>query len=524
MALFVRSEALREVVRRLSVSNVRPSLCDFLIVKHALTQGDGTVTLSLQNETYMSSVQALAAVRADDDDAGLPPFFNPFGARREARNGWRTRKYPSNGPPDTVNGPGWKRVIEVLSEQPRRVRLTVDYLEHLPKVITTSEGPAPLIEDCAVWLHRARDLEATPGHGEERSTEELTTAFLAEVGLSQAEQVAIFRTGKVSLSFSSRPAEPRDYLPPPPRSEKELAETTLEPRSRVQDDLPLDADEPILREVRELLEVHGGVIFTGPPGTSKSWYARRIGWTLVEGDAKRITFLQFHPSYQYEDFVQGIVPRADGSGFSLVDKPFLRMCRAAEADPNQRYVIVIDELSRADPGRVFGEALTYVERSKRGLAFQLAMDGKIVRVPDNLVILATMNPFDGGVNEVDAAFERRFAKIAMEPDASLVERFLDRNGVDDRLRKRILAFFGKVNARARENPLAAIGHTFFIDVTGETSLARVWEHQLRFLFERAYRLNPTAFTEVKEDWQRICRDGSSRDVDAPSDGDDRSAS
>jgi 5-methylcytosine-specific restriction enzyme B len=273
------------------------------------------------------------------------------------------------------------------------------------------------------------------------------------------------------------------------------------------DDPSLSADDPLLQTVQQLLKMYGGVIFAGPPGTSKTWYASKIGKALVDQDDQRIVFLQFHPSYQYEDFVQGIVPRGDGDGFELVDKPFLRMCSAAETDPDHRYVIVIDELSRADPGRVFGEALTYVERSKRGLPFQLAMDESQRRVPDNLVILATMNPLDRGVDDVDAAFERRFAKIAMEPDVSIVEEYLDGSNVPEPLRKRILAFFSKVNARARQNPLAAIGHTFFMEVVDEASLEQLWEHQLRFLFEKAYRLNPDGFNEVKADWQRIYRDG-----------------
>lgn len=274
------------------------------------------------------------------------------------------------------------------------------------------------------------------------------------------------------------------------------------------DDPPLSDDDPRLNEVRELLKSYGGVIFTGPPGTSKSWYAAKIGTALAGHDEKRIVFLQFHPSYQYEDFMVGIVPNAEGTGFELVERPFLRMCRAAEGDPDHSYVIVIDELSRADPGRVFGEALTYLERSKRGLPFHLAMGEHVgeVRVPDNLVILATMNPLDRGVDEVDAAFERRFAKIAMEPDVGILASLLDRNGVTDPLRRRILAFFSKVNARARANPLAAVGHTFFSDVYDATSLKRLWEHQLRFLFEKAYRLNPDGLEEVRRDWERIFAD------------------
>jgi len=274
------------------------------------------------------------------------------------------------------------------------------------------------------------------------------------------------------------------------------------------DDPPLREDDPRLQEVRQLLEVYGGVIFTGPPGTSKSWYAAKIGMALAGHDEKHVVFLQFHPSYQYEDFMLGIVPRDDSDGFELVERPFLRMCRAAENDPEHSYVIVIDELSRADPGRVFGEALTYVERSKRGLPFHLAMGEHVgvARVPENLVLLATMNPLDRGVDEVDAAFERRFAKIAMEPDTGLVAHFLDRNGVGDPLRKRILAFFSKVNKQARKNPLGAVGHTFFMEVSDTASLQRLWEYQLRFLFEKAFRLNPDGFADVEADWERIFRE------------------
>lgn len=191
MALYASAESLGEAVSRLSVSNARPSLCDFLIVKHAMEQGDGTVTLSLADETYMSSVRAFTAVLTGPEEEELPPFFNPFGTRREARRGWRTEKYPSNGPPDTVNGPGWKRVIEVLSEGPRRVQLTADYLDHLPKVISTADEQRPLIEDAAVWYHRNRDIESAAGE-RDFLIDDLIERFVAEIGLSTGERAGIF--------------------------------------------------------------------------------------------------------------------------------------------------------------------------------------------------------------------------------------------------------------------------------------------------------------------------------------------
>jgi 5-methylcytosine-specific restriction protein B len=290
------------------------------------------------------------------------------------------------------------------------------------------------------------------------------------------------------------------------------------------DDPPLASGDARLAEVRELIKVYGGVIFSGPPGTSKSWYAAKIGSALTDHDDDRIAYVQFHPSYQYEDFIQGFVPNDTGDGFAMMPKAFLRMCLDAAKDPDHLYVLVIDELSRADPGRVFGEALTYVERSKRGLKFLLA-SGYEVSVPPNLVVLASMNPLDRGVDEVDAAFERRFAKIAMDPDAGLVAEFLDGNGVEDPLRKRILAFFTKVNANAKRNPLSAVGHTFFMDVYDEASLQRLWDYQLRFLFEKAYRLDPDGFAEIEADWKRIfSRPGDAEDDDASSRDEERSDS
>jgi 5-methylcytosine-specific restriction protein B len=258
----------------------------------------------------------------------------------------------------------------------------------------------------------------------------------------------------------------------------------------------------LLNEVQELLESFGGVIFTGPPGTSKTYYASKIGEALVSDDQSRIRYIQFHPSYQYEDFMQGFAPREDGDGFALQPKIFLRMCRAAEVDSNQNYVLVIDELSRGDSGRIFGEALTYVEKSKRGLEFELA-SGEACVIPPNLIILATMNESDRGVDEVDAAFERRFARIAMEPSREILNDMLEGNGVQDDLRRRIVGFFNMINGKAKINPQGRIGHTYFRDVRDARTLASLWDHQLRFVVEKAYRLDPATRDDIESGWTRL---------------------
>ena len=145
-------------------------------------------------------------------------------------------------------------------------------------------------------------------------------------------------------------------------------------------------------EVQQLLnDGFAGVVFSGPPGTSKSWYAREVALSLVGGDLERVDFVQFHPGYQYEDFIEGYVPNEKG-GFDPVPRTFLRMCETAKST-SETVVIVIDELSRTDVVRVFGEALTYLETSKRQITFTLA-SGRTVFVPHNLIVIATMNPWD----------------------------------------------------------------------------------------------------------------------------------
>lgn len=273
--------------------------------------------------------------------------------------------------------------------------------------------------------------------------------------------------------------------------------------SSAPDASPLDPEDPQFLEISRLREQFGGVILTGPPGTSKSWLAKESAVLLTEGDESRTEFIQFHASYQFEDFMEGFRPKQDGSGFEPREGVFLRLVKRAVDDvENRLHVLVIDELSRADVGRVFGEALTYVERSKRNIPFSLP-SGDELAIPSNLYIIATMNPLDRGVDDVDAAFERRFAKIEMPPDSAVLRERLDANGVPDDLAARLLAWFGKTNGRAKKTPAASVGHAYFWSVVDEDSLRDVWNYQLRYLIERAFKYDEPTLKEVVGGWNKI---------------------
>ena len=279
---------------------------------------------------------------------------------------------------------------------------------------------------------------------------------------------------------------------------------TSDPSATHEELTPLSSDDTLLSRARDLLTDHGGVIFVGPSGTGKSYFARRIAITFTDGDLERCRFIQFHPSYQYEDFMEGYRPLRKGHGFEMREQHFVELSRLASIDPSRVYVLVIDELSRGDPGRVFGEALTYLERSKRGIAFHLS-SGTQLAVPENLMILATMNPLDRGASDVDAALDRRFAKVRMDPDRDQLRVFLETAGMDMTLIPKVIGFFDHINSLAVSNPYKSLGHTYFVGVKGLAELNRLWECQLQFHFEKAFPFDSEELASLQSRWKRVIK-------------------
>lgn len=171
-------------------------------------------------------------------------------------------------------------------------------------------------------------------------------------------------------------------------------------------------------QVLDLLRERRFVILEGPPGTGKT----RLAWRLADriGASTRIVF---HPARTYEDFVVGLFPRpvAGGLAFEVKAGDLLRANRAAE---KSEHVLVIDEINRADLGRVLGESILLFESGEANRSVHLPHlpEGfaSPVSLHPQLRVLATRNTADRSIARMDVAIRRRFAFVEVWPDLNAI--------------------------------------------------------------------------------------------------------
>jgi hypothetical protein len=199
-------------------------------------------------------------------------------------------------------------------------------------------------------------------------------------------------------------------------------------------------------------------IYYGPPGTGKTHELRRLLKRDYEepagpapdpagrrpsspalqadlpahGAGRRHTFVTFHQSYGYEEFVEGLRPVLNGNGasgqvhYEIRSGAFKDLCQRARRAPHQRFAILIDEINRGNISKIFGELITLIEPDKRegaehAVAVRLPYSGELFSVPPNVDIIGTMNTADRSLALLDTALRRRFEFEPLLPDARSVE-------------------------------------------------------------------------------------------------------
>jgi 5-methylcytosine-specific restriction enzyme B len=230
------------------------------------------------------------------------------------------------------------------------------------------------------------------------------------------------------------------------------------------------------------------VALAGVPGTSKS-YAARIAARIFasEGCLREI---QFSPGYTYEEFIEG--PRfGDGGEVEVLPGAFLELNERALLDPGHRYLLLIEELTRADVARVFGELLTYVEyRDENDLFATMYRRKERTRIAPNIAILATYNPSDRSAVNLDAALIRRMRVLDFPPSTALLAEILADNGLDPKVIEQLTAMFDACRELAGEERFEEampFGHAVFAAVEDEErDLHELWHEQLKRILVRPH--------------------------------------
>ncbi|MBP1840522.1 McrB family protein [Formosa algae] len=270
------------------------------------------------------------------------------------------------------------------------------------------------------------------------------------------------------------------------------------------------------------------VILYGPPGTGKTYAVTQSLDFACKGDGSRYEFVQFHPSFTYEDFIEGIKPKGvtkDGNiKFELTDGIFKKFCKRAKQNPDVDYYFVIDEINRANLSSVFGETLLCLEKDYRhdvktsdriglyktqysaliedmikdgapeDLAYHYEDGNAYFGVPKNVFFIGMMNDVDKSIDAFDLALRRRFKWIRKDCNYDVIEqntRF--RNGDEFTNIEEYVKCCNTLNDYiSKELNLGKsyeFGHSFFMKMGSISKLKQISSKNLDELFN--LHLRPT---------------------------------
>lgn len=260
------------------------------------------------------------------------------------------------------------------------------------------------------------------------------------------------------------------------------------------------ATEQKITEVVDACARYGSrsiIALVGVPGTGKSFVAS-IAAQRFTNEPLLVREIQFHQSFSYEEFIEGL--RIDEStGVSVVPGVFQEWNERASEDNENNYVLLVEELTRANLSAVLGELMTYLEHRDR--PFLTVYSRKPVYVAKNLVLLATYNPSDRTAIDLDAALIRRLRIIRFLPSAEQLAEMLSAQELSPGVIDRLQNIFRECEKRFPDQyeHIMPFGHGVFADVSSERpDLHRLWVERIGHLLRRPL-LEPHPFTDVIEE-------------------------
>ena len=248
--------------------------------------------------------------------------------------------------------------------------------------------------------------------------------------------------------------------------------------------------------IEKLLKYNKNIILEGVPGVGKTYIARKIANEITFGKEENVKLIQFHQSYAYEDFVQGLRPTENGT-FEPVDGILKVICDKAKEDIDNNYVLIIDEINRGNISKIFGETFMLIEKDKR-ITKKEILENKNSKyavnlpykreekfdIPENVYFIGTMNTMDKSIALMDFALRRRFEVYEIKPcfedieGNSIFEEYLKEVG-----NKKLIKLVDKIKAINNSNSLDGIkfGHSYFCGLNKEDESGISTDEKIDFI-------------------------------------------
>ena len=254
-------------------------------------------------------------------------------------------------------------------------------------------------------------------------------------------------------------------------------------------------DEPAeYDKLYNLLKRKKNIILKGSPGVGKTFMAKRLTYSIIGKKAKdQILSVQFHQSFSYEDFIEGIRPKKDDEGkFVVTPGMFYEFVETALKNLKKDYYVIIDEINRGNLSKIFGELMKLIEADKRydfiSNSYEyviLPYSRKEFKIPKNIYIIGTMNTADRSLAMVDYALRRRFAFYHVSPKfntKSFINWLKNKNGLRETDINEIITRMNNVNNSIDDdlNDGFEIGHSYFVDTIDKDNFKKSYDEIIEY--------------------------------------------